>query len=238
MNKIIISFIACALLLGGRVAGQQRFRFGVKAGVNHSSFRIKVREAPLLSTKNNDLYYAGLQGQLAIGQGWSFQPELFYAASGVFTYFSRAEWEEELRHLNIPLLIKYHPGKIGVYAGLQPGILLSAREMRGRNPAANDPDQRMYRYVDVTDSAYKKLNLSGVVGVEWTFAYRFGVDIRYQAGLNNIRAAGGATALTRDDRQSITLGNLQGGIYFRFGKKPKREKRRDGRGVSETQPMQ
>src|SRR6218665_1729676 len=212
-----IMFICRAALLSeSHSQAQRKFHLGVKAGLNFSSFKMGYFPSYLSSVRDDGGFFAGLFGEFRISEGFSIQPEGYYIESrsqpaGVLN--------EEVRHLNIPVLMKWNIGGLSLFAGPQASYLLKARH----GIYANVGDFNT-TYFDVTDSSYKKIMLSGVAGLEYTFRFGLGFDVRYQLGLNNIAKPGGITVLTMERDNSVKINTIQAGLHFRFGKRSKKSK--------------
>ncbi len=210
-----IMFIALtALLCASTVHAQKKFHLGLKAGLNFSSFKMGHYTPYLSSVRDDGGFYAGLFGEFRLTDGFSLQPEAYYIES-------RAQpggvLNEEVRHLNVPVLAKWNIGGLSLFAGPQASFLLKARH----GIYANSGDFNT-TYFDVTDSSYKKLMLSGVAGIEYTFRFGLGFDVRYQLGFNNIAKPDGVTVLTMESDNSVKINSIQAGLHFRFGKRHKK----------------
>jgi hypothetical protein len=213
-------FIATIIILSissMKLHAQERpFGLGIKAGFNFPLFNA-VKPPEIDRLQNDGWFYVGLQSQIRLSKKFSLQPEAFWMRSGVQEYFSNPYGisDEQISQLAIPILAKYHLGKVSLYGGLQANILLKV------NQWGYDAIQEEHKYVDYTDSSYKKMSWGGVVGIEWVFKYRFGIDARYIVGLSNLRASNGTSHLTYADNQNLKISCFQTGLFFRFGKKPK-----------------
>lgn len=187
-------------------------RIGLRAGAYFSSFKVQSRYNA--SFTGDAIAYAGIQVQIPIAPKWYITPEVLYAASSVTFHDNSLGGtivaSDDLSHILIPVQLKYQVGKLGLYAGGQVAILASAKSTL----------ISIYKNRNVTDSSYKKMNFSGIVGAEFVFNYRFGIDARYQWGFSNMRASNGSTPVT--DNGSVKMSAFETGIFFRFGKKPKK----------------
>ena len=191
-------------------AQENKIKFGLKAGINFSEFKYSQLPNILGKTQPDNGFYAGGQFVFNLKNNLYLQPEIFYIESRIQDYntIGNLVAKEELKHLSVPLLARLRLGHFGLYAGPQLSFRLSA------DLKLNQGDVE----TDVTESSYTKTNFSGVVGAEYTFQHRFGLDIRYQQGFSNIRSTNGITPLTDQDGQNIKLSGLQIGLYYRFGR--------------------
>lgn len=191
-----------------------KVRVGLRTGIYFSSFHIQSRYNA--SFTGDAMYYAGVQLQIPVAPKLYINPEILYAASSV-TYHDNQFGgtilaSDDISHILIPVQLKYQLGKLGLYAGVQAAILTSARATV----------IQVYKDLNVTDSSYKKTGFSGVAGAEFVFSYRFGIDARYNWNFSNMRASNGSTAMT--DNGTVKMSAFETGLFFRFGKKPKRTK--------------
>ncbi|OQP60360.1 hypothetical protein A3860_33820 [Niastella vici] len=190
---------------------QSKVRFGIKAGFNFPHFNASVIAPPLQSVNDDNYFYAGGQVEVRFNKHFSLQPEFFYVGHSVKENVTAFE---QLHQLAIPVLAKLHVGKIAFYAGPQLDVLLKAEQHY------YDAYEQKQKNLNLTDSSYTKAGVSAVGGLEWTFKYRFGIDVRYVFGLSNRASDKGASLLTFPSNQRITINAIQAGLYFRFGKKP------------------
>lgn len=221
MKKKIFAVIIATIILITSVSAQDKsVHIGLKAGINFSMFKVSdLKSGAVSSIKNDNGFYAGTQVEIRLSKKFSIQPEILYITDGVVDYepsgsgSDRVLNNETLSHISIPILAKLHVGHLGIYAGPQISMLTSATIMDHVNYTGK---------MKVTNESYTKTSFSGIVGLEYTFKYRFGVDARYQFGLSNVSASNGTTPLTYVKGQNIKLSGFQAGLYFRFGKKPQK----------------
>lgn len=145
--------------------------FGIRAGVNIANVRWKIggvggHERPILAM-NGGVYYSRL-----LSQRFSIQPELMYSNTGaIFT-----NKKILFNYLNVPVLLKFHPGKsdFSFFAGPQCGFLVKAKERRniGREETT------------VTDD-FAKTNFSLVLGIEAGLS-RVNLGARYDFGISDV----------------------------------------------------
>jgi hypothetical protein len=194
---------------------QSRVHFGIKAGANFPHFNVSKITPPLQNIYDDNYFYAGGQLDIRLSKHFSLQPELFYVGHPVQEVVITAGPFERLHQISIPILAKLRLGKVALYAGPQLDFLLKAEQH------FYNATERRQVSINTTDSSYKKVQVSAAAGIEWTFKYRFGIDLRYVFGMSNIASENGASLLTFPANQRITINCIQVGLYFRFGKKPK-----------------
>jgi hypothetical protein len=195
---------------------QSRVRVGIKAGANLPHFNVSKVTSPLQNYYDDNYFYAGGQLDIRLGKHFSLQPELFYVGHPVQEVVITAGPFERLHQISFPILAKLRLGKVALYAGPQVDFLLKAEQH------FYNATERRQVSINTTDSSFKKIALSAAGGIEWTFRYKFGIDVRYVFGMSNRAADNGASLLTFPANQRITINSIQAGVYFRFGKKPKK----------------
>jgi hypothetical protein len=99
-----------------------RFNFGVKAGVNLSSFSTENT----LSSNARAGYLAGFWARVGAA-GLHFQPELYYTGKNVKFYDERTQSENtaNFRSIDLPLLVGTKIGAFGISGRLNTGPLVS-----------------------------------------------------------------------------------------------------------------
>lgn len=216
-NLFLLSLIA--ILFSLKVNAQKAiFNFGLKAGFNQPFFKTtKVSNAQY--TSDDNFIYAGVTSDIRFNKQFSLQTDVYWHRDPVQYYLQGSGTgyiiQEQADYISLPVLAKYHLGKIAIFAGPQISFLTKASLPN----LVNSSGQRYS--IDATDSSYKKTRYNVVVGLEWAFKYRFGIDVRYMAALGNVASANGRTPLTSGSNPSVKISNIQAGLFFRFGKKYK-----------------
>ena len=209
---IQLIFLLISTLAVAQNNENKHVRFGLRAGVYFSRFTFKDLPPEYSKPKGDDAFYAGVQVDIPLSTKLSLTTEALYALSSSQSYddLTRNLYQDELSHILVPAMLKYKFGKVGLLAGVQGEFLLSAN--------GSYIEDNYIRNGDIKDRSYKGFGMSGVLGAEWVFKYRFGIDARYQFGLTDIRASNGSTLMT--DYGTIKANAFQAGIFYRFGKKP------------------
>lgn len=148
--------------------------FGLRAGVNLANVNVKTQGINV-SPDTKAGINAGAFINLPVSHAVSIQPELAYSGMGFKLNVSGTTGTESANYLTLPVLVKVKVPKtgLGIYAGPQYGLLLSAREKsQGQSE-------------DVKDM-YKSSDFAGVAGVEYGFKSGLFFTARYQFGLVNI----------------------------------------------------
>ncbi len=126
-------------------------------------------------------YHFGLLGHIHIDSQWAVQPEIVYSIQGTKNEF-------KLGYINVPVLLQYmFDNGFRIQAGPQIGFLVSADNRDHFNP------------IDVGAS----------VGASYVApSTGFGIDARYNLGLNNIHKSSAA---------NLTNRGVQLGVFYIFG---------------------
>jgi|GEM_PF-2480938 len=194
-------------------------RLAIRGGVFLSSFKINDLPGSFEKPKGDAAVYGGLQLDIPVSQKISIVPEILFAVSGVSALSSnnpQGLFDDELSHLFLPVLFKYKVGNFGVFAGPQPELLLKAKGNTGLLKAKGNTGPSYYNG-DITDSSYRKFGFSGVLGAEYVFKRRFGVDTRYQFSLSDLKADNAKSVLTSYGK--ISMSAFQIGLFYRLGKR-------------------
>lgn len=199
-------------------------RLAVRTGIFGSRYVFNNLPDGQKNPEGDDSFYAGLQADIPLSKNISVVPEVVYAQSSNNTYIGGL-YGDFFKNLFVPVLVKYKLGKVSLMAGPQADFLLDAKGWYLEKAPESDPDYNYYfKSGDIKGKSYSNFTLSGVIGAEWVFKYRFGIDARYQFGLTNFRSdykdfetVKPLIASLSDD---IKFNGFQAGIFFRFGKKP------------------
>lgn len=187
MKKLLFVFAAVAIVAVAQAQGTPKF--GLKAGLNLSSFGGDDADG----YKSKIGFNGGGLVNIPVSSTFSIQPEVLFSLEG-----AKAEDDDDLKlnlsYINIPVLAQYN-NPSGFYAELGPqiGFLMAAK---------TDPGD-----VDVKDS-FKSINFSVALGAGFKTKSGFGVGARYAFGLANI--------VDYDD-VDVKLSNLSIGVFYMFG---------------------
>lgn len=221
-EKVILS--SCLMLITVvSIAQGNSVRFGLRSGIYYSRFNFSNLPSEYRKPDGDETFYAGVQIDIPVSKKISIVPEVLYAISRVSSYIDGLGiYDDNLSHILIPVSFKYKIGKLGLSAGPQAEVLLSAKGYYRSSTLQYDPISNVYyatlEHGDIKNDSYRKLGFSGVLGAEYVFKYRFGIDARYQFGLTDFRASNGSTLMTQYGK--IQMHAFQAGLFFRFGKKP------------------
>lgn len=169
-----ISFVLFCI----QTTSAQDLGFGLKAGVNLSSFNIDDANA---SYDSRTGFHAGIFGRAKFGTV-GLQPELLLFTQNADVWsnaFGNAE--DRFTYLSIPVMIKFYPvGGLNLQVGPQFGFLLDG--------------ERKYETVignaskDIKDH-YKSSDVSISLGAGYDFEFGLGLDFRYNLGVMDINNA-------------------------------------------------
>jgi len=174
-------------------------KFGARAGVNFSNMTAKSQGISV-SLSSLTGFNAGGFVEIPAGDKFAIQPELAFSQMGAKIKVDDGEGgtasgTSKLNYLTLPALVKFKVPNtgIGIYAGPQLGLLLSAKE-KGDGESTDAKDN------------YKSSDFAGVFGGEYFFDAGIGVSARYQLGLSNIAKDAGDNTSVKNTAFTITLG--------------------------------
>lgn len=144
----------------------QETHFGLKAGLNVSS----VNRSPGTDYESRAGFHAGGLAHIHISQHFALQPEVVYSMQG-------GKFEDvklKLNYINIPLLAQYMVDNgFRLQTGPQLGLLVSSKREEG-NVEVNLKDN------------FSTVDFSWAFGMGYLFPSGFGIDARYNLGINDI----------------------------------------------------
>lgn len=174
MKKVFFLFIATSFIF--LQANAQKPNFGVQAGMTGSNLKAKESGVTMsLDTKIG--FYAGILSEFKVSDQFAIEPQLYFSQMGAKVNLKM--WDEtfsasaESGYLFLPILLKYKVDQLSVFAGPQVGYLLYAKS-------------KSEGETEDTKDAYKPIDVSGVLGIGYSFANGFGLNASYQMGLVNI----------------------------------------------------
>ncbi|MDT0650605.1 porin family protein [Autumnicola edwardsiae] len=186
MKKGIL-MVAIAFFATTAVSAQEFVQFGIKGGVNFSSFTgdgIQGLEDPDSRTGFN----LGLLAEIPLADKFSIQPEVLYSAQGfdlsddeqdnVFDIDDNVEYQ--LDYISVPVLAKiYLVEGLNVQAG--PSFNFKVNEEIDNAPFEDGGD------TDVSDvSNIQDFEIGGVAGLEYKFNNGFFIQGRYIYGFSDL----------------------------------------------------
>jgi len=182
MKKSIL-FMAAFVLSTTFAAAQEYVYFGIKGGVNFSTF-----SGDGFSDFNDEsartAYHLGLLAEVPVSDRFSVQPEVLYSAQGfdIIRREDNADIKHQLDYVNIPVLAKFYlTDGFSLEAGPQLGFIV--------NDQIGDGDNDVNFY----DDDRNDLDVSLGLGPSYKFN-NFFLYGRYNAGLTDIYDRQGADA--------------------------------------------
>jgi hypothetical protein len=187
-----ISFFLCALTLSV-LAVAQAPKFGLKAGLNVST----------LTDDDDELgsrlgFHAGLISHIHLSPQLALQPEVVYSSQGAkYTVINEGEHELALNYINVPLQLQYmFNNGFRIQTGPQVGFLVNVNDKK-------DGTETGF----FTSDDFKTVDFAWSAGLGYLTYSGFGIDARYNFGLNNINDAG-----TASRRNNV----FQVGLFYLF----------------------
>jgi len=163
MKRIILAVIA---LMAFGFTNAQQTRFGVKGGLNITSFS----GGNYWDAKSLVGFHVGGLAEIKVIERLSIQPEVLFSTQGAKLEAGNTDIDRKLNYINVPVLAKFYITKqFTVEAGPQLGFLVSAK---------SDGD-------DVKD-LYKSVDTGFNFGAGYNFTDNVSVGLRYTVGLSNI----------------------------------------------------
>lgn len=161
MKRIILAAIA-VMVFG--FANAQKTRFGVKGGLNLTTFA----GGNYWDAKSLVGFQVGGFAEIKVIERLSIQPEVLFSTQGA--KLDDLDIDSKLNYINIPVLAKFYVTKqFTVEAGPQIGFLVSAK---------NDGH-------DAKDG-FKSVDTGFNFGAGYNFTENVSVGLRYTVGLSNI----------------------------------------------------
>ena len=196
--KFLIGLMT-AILITGIASAQHsnspagRVNIGIKGGVNVYNVHNdnNTRYDPRIG------FNFGLLGHIHLNTNFAIQPEIVYSAQGAKQTVTNGTNKLNLDYINVPVLLQYmFDNGLRLQAGPQVGFLVSAKSKSGNNSIDVKNDMNPIDFA---------LSFGGSYVIPAT---GFGIDARYNLGLNNINKNGTVNSTNR---------GLQLGIFYIFG---------------------
>jgi hypothetical protein len=190
MKHYLIGVIAAMMITGTAIA--QHNNFGIKGGLN--AYTIYSDDNSAADTKIG--FHLGVISHIHLGNQFAIQPELIYSTQGAQYTSGNTTAKLNLNYINVPLLFQYmFDNGFRLMAGPQVGFLVSAKTELDNTKT------------DVKDNL-KTVELAFGIGASYVHPPTgFGVDARYNFGLNNINDSGSVNSYNR---------GLQVGVFYLF----------------------
>ena len=198
MKKISLFF--AAIVLSTALWAQMPAKFGIKGGLNIAT----------LTGENNTSsrigYHIGALAHIHLDPQWALQPEVVYSNQGTKYTISDGSHQLSLNYINIPLQLQYmFDNGFRVQTGPQLGFLVGVKDkLDGEETGFFSTDD------------YKAIDFSWSIGLGYLTYSGFGVDARYNLGVNNINDYG-----AKNRKNSV----VQLGVFYLFDNSHKAKSR-------------
>jgi hypothetical protein len=193
--KFYFSVALSAILMLGKADAQhtdnnKHVNIGVKGGLN--LYNVNSSSGSSYSSKTG--LHLGLIGHIHLNRQWAVQPELVYSMQGA--KFNSGNSKLKLDYINVPVLLQYmFDNGFRIQAGPQVGFLINSKVKTGSTS------------VDVKDD-FRMVEIAVGAGVGYIdVPSGFGVDARYNIGLNNINKSSSVKSTNR---------GFQFGVFYLF----------------------
>ncbi len=192
MKRIIIAII---ILCVGVISAQAQVKFGVRAGLNASSWQGEAVQSlqnaaglsnGIASTKMRPSFHAGVYANIPFGEYFALEPGLFYSqkgyimngtfASNSFEFLNaKATVTDQAHYIDLPVLAKVYLSKgFHVYAGPQLSYLVDNQIKTEAGVFGFSVLNRSFK----ANNGFQKLD----VGIAGGLGYRFENGLNLQAG--------------------------------------------------------
>ena len=202
LNMKKINLLALGITAAILSFAQSPAKFGLKGGVNVSTINW---DDDTEGDSRIGLHVGGL-AHIHLSPQWALQPEVYYSAEGGKMPVSSNEevtWKND--YVNIPLLVQYNfDNGFRLQAGPQLGLLVSSK--------VEDQDDEE----DDADEIFKSTNVGLSFGLGYLTHSGFGIDGRYNLGLNRI---------TESSIQEAQGRSFQIGVFYLFDNSHKAKSR-------------
>ncbi|MFH6999221.1 porin family protein [Flavobacterium sp. FlaQc-57] len=163
MKRIILAAIA---VMAFGFTNAQQTRFGVKGGLNLTSFA----GGNYYDSKSLVGFQVGGFAEIKIIERLAIQPEVLFSTQGAKQEVGMTDFDTKLNYINVPVLAKFYITKqFTVEAGPQIGFLVSAKN--------NGNDAK---------DGFKSVDTGFNFGAGYNFTENVSVGLRYTVGLSNI----------------------------------------------------
>lgn len=186
MKKSVL-VIALMLMSTTFISAQEFVYFGVKGGVNFSSFTGDGYD-DFVDPEERTSFHLGLLAEIPVSDRFSIQPEVLYSAQGydISSMDGADDVEFQLDYINVPVLAKFYLfNRFSIEAGPQIGFLVN-KEI-DTNPTGDGGD------ISINDDNYKDVDFALGLGASYKFS-NFFVSGRYNIGLSDIYDVEGVDA--------------------------------------------
>ncbi len=191
MKKILIITIAILLLVVSK-SGAQNAEFGLKGGLNvtglHNNFTNSL-------DPRTSVFVGGLV-HIHLNKNFAIQPELSYSCQGATQKSQDGDITWRFNYVVLPVLLQYmFDNGFRLETGPQLGLLASAKRKSGGT------------ITDVKNS-YTTGDFSWSIGAGYLTPSGFGIDARYNLGINDI--------YNLDNVNKLQNRVFQLGIFYQF----------------------
>ncbi|MDB5201563.1 MAG: hypothetical protein JWQ27_972 [Ferruginibacter sp.] len=167
--KYTLSLLIAGVMAAGTVSAQ-KVNFGVKAGANIST----IKYDPDLDNGTKVGFHAGGLAHIHLAPQLALQPEVLYSMQGAKNNMLNGKTEFTLGYIAVPVMLQYmFDNGFRIEAGPQVSFLTSAKK----------------EIANVETDIKKEINKAdfGVgAGISYVMKSGFGIDARYNFGLNDI----------------------------------------------------
>jgi hypothetical protein len=207
MKKSVL-LITIALFGITAMSAQEYVMFGVKGGVNFSTFSGDGSNA-FNDPNGRTSFNLGLLAEIPLTDKFSVQPEVLYSGQGydIAERNNANDIEYQLDYINIPVLAKFYVfDGLALEAGPQVGFLVNSEI--DSNPSSTNNGE-----ISLSEDQFNKVDFSVALGASYKFRGGFFVNGRYNIGLTDIYDDSFNNLLSGADAKHSVI---QAGVGFMF----------------------
>lgn len=173
MKKYLLSLlIAFLAVIFCKINAQEKFGFGIKAGINYSD-QVTSGKGENVNVRSIIRFNGGAYFNLFFLDKVAVQPEILISGKGSDWDDPAYDVKDLLTYIDIPVLLRYQViDMLNLQAGPQLGYLLSASQK----------DKSSGEVINI-DDYYKKPDLGIVIGAEANLPFKINLTVRYVIGL-------------------------------------------------------
>lgn len=178
-----LQIITVALLFVSSVSFAQKTSFGIKGGVNQSTFYLKG-ESPNESrlTLDKPGFHVGGVADIGVSSNFSVQPQLLLQFKGGKLKQSGSETQFDFMTIDVPVNLVYHHQ--GFFFGAGPNFSVG---LSGKGKVTGQPDKDLYEEgVISANSEFKRFDIGANVMMGYQFPSGFTVGANWTPGLMDI----------------------------------------------------
>jgi hypothetical protein len=168
--------------------------FGVKAGLNFSSWNTSINGVKVNNTRSLKMMYGGFVNH-RFSEKVSLQTELLYQQMGVV--MDKVSYDQS--YVYVPVILNFDINELVLSTGFQVGKLLSAKSDFGN-----------------IQSKFNQFDYQFILGSSYVFSNHIELELRYGLGLNNIASKNVFNILNDQTKNEIKNNSIGVSLNYSF----------------------